>query len=207
MFFFFDQSEKNEKIILVDSNDACPQISRPQTQTRAPKKLAPLPLVPSPNISWLRIRVVENSSGAPVPGVTFRTPMSSGLIVAATTNSEGIAEWRDVQPATYRSECQVGGIRADQILEFLGEGESPLGSAESAQEREASSHIPPSQWPSGLVVGCVEERQVKTGDTLASLAKEAGMTPNEFAFFNWGIWTPPGNSAKIAGSCWLHKDR
>jgi hypothetical protein len=177
MFFYFDQSGKTEKLVLVDNNDACPVLTSKKAPT--PKIVEPLP---SPKLDSVILQVVENESSEPIPGVKIRIKLLSGIEETLTTNREGIAE-KQVEPATYRVYSSYAGKHCDQYLEFVGEGESPI-----ATDAEKSSPPNISQWPSELIICKVNKYKVKTGDTLLSLAYNCKMTPHELAYYNWGTW-------------------
>ncbi len=184
MFYYFDQTGKTEKLVLVDSNDACPEL----TTKKVPEVKAVEPL-PPPRLDTITLRVVENESGEPIPGVKVKIKLLSGMEETMTTNKEGLAE-KQVEPATYRIFSSYAGKHSDQYLEFVGEGESPIATDDSASSGSSPSKDKPNtaQWPSELIICKVEKHKVKIGETLLSLARDCAMTAEELAYYNWGTW-------------------
>jgi hypothetical protein len=80
----------------------------------------------------IRIRVVEDSTGKPIPNVkiSFFGDDPSPIY----TSSEGIAEASNVLGRFYVAQCPLIGEPLSQTLHYLGEGETPICPSEESEE-------------------------------------------------------------------------
>jgi hypothetical protein len=113
-----------------------------------------------------------------VPNVRLEVTLPDGSRRALLTDREGTARVADVRPGSYGvSGVLKGATLAGTLVPAAGT------SAESGAE-------PPPELPRrSYTLLRVREHRVKRGDTLAQVAKAAGLTERELCIFNWGTAT------------------
>ena len=136
--------------------------------------------------SWIKIRVVDDASGQPIPNVAMLVTLPDRQERRFTTRADGMIDVQDIDPGSCDVSCSRDDARLAASLDFVAMGESP---AEPAGETggDAQSDV---SVPQGTRVLEIEEHQVQTGQTLESVAQSAGLTWQELARFNWDTIVP-----------------
>jgi hypothetical protein len=115
---------------------------------KEPKPEPPVRKVEDP-YGPIRIRVVEDSTGKPIPNVKISFFLDG--LPSIYTNAKGIAETANVLGRTYVAECRLGKLLSHaQVLDYVGEGETPICPSEESsepdnatEEASGSSSSPP----------------------------------------------------------------
>lgn len=135
---------------------------------------------------WVAFRVVLDRTSAPVAGVSLQVTLPNGRTETRATDGDGRVEFSDLDtPGVCGVSCPLKDARLATTFDFVASGETPVASqdlywkaAEDAGRRR------------GGVIAEIEEHRVRTGETLASVARQAGMTETQLALFNWNTVTP-----------------
>jgi hypothetical protein len=106
-----------------------------------------------------------------------RTP--DGVENFHDTNGEGKVRVEEIEPGSCDVRCDMKELRLKDTLVFAGMGEK------SGQDKPA-----PATGSGPLRIALVEPHKVKTGESIASLAKNAKMTWQDLAKFNWDTAVP-----------------
>ncbi len=114
----------------------------------------------------IRIRVVEDSTGKPVPNVKISFFLDD--LPPIYTNAEGIAEASNVLGRTYVAECRLSDLNS-QTLNYVGEGETPIyppekpSKPDNATEQASSSNrsTPASSSPPEFIIAHVKDNKRK----------------------------------------------
>jgi hypothetical protein len=181
IFFYFEDGETEndtETVVLVDSNESCPWI-----ETMEPVKAikaAPRPVQAS---TWVEVQVVWDESSDPVSDLPIVIEPPGGARAMRTTSSDGRARLDPVDPGTCEARCSFAGLKYSECVEFAGMGESPVA-------REPGTGASPRNGDRPQAIVQVSQRKVRSGDTLESIAKEAGLKWQDLAYFNWGTKEP-----------------
>lgn len=130
---------------------------------------------------WIELVVVWDETGQPVPEVSL-TIESSGNRQSATTDADGRIRVEDVDGS-----CEVtSGVESATINQCLTvTGVDPSAPA-ATRDRPASS----SSKTSPLCIATIDAHKVKSGETIASIAADAGIDWQQLARFNWGTNVP-----------------
>jgi hypothetical protein len=150
---------------------------------KLPERPAPPFLVQEPKLSSIGLQVLWDDTGEPVGGlpVVVETAGNTGSGRMCVTGSDGLARL-DVPPGRCEVRCSFKDLAATDCAVFVGLRDTPERSAASGQRH--------STGPSPKAVVQVERRKVRTGETLESIAREAGLQWQDLAFFNWGTKVP-----------------
>lgn len=128
---------------------------------------------------WLELRVVWDDSGVPVQGVPLVLE-AGGRQQKHRTNADGRIRLEDVEDA-----CEVSSPREDAVIDrCLGFVRTGAGTLEAISQRTTADGEPP------LAIVAIDEHRVRTGETLADIAAQAGLDWRELARFNWGTDVP-----------------
>lgn len=181
---------------------------------REPPKPPPPPPEPPPKIQDpfgpVRIRVVEDATGKPIPNV--KISFWGDALPPIYTNAEGVAEAANVEGRTYIAECPLEDKPLSQILDYVGEGETPVHPQPKSSEPDSSTELVSSSNSGSagasasssspqpeFVIAQVKEYKVKTGDTLQSIGfkEEQYFLPEDVSYFNWGVVTNEETQEKL----------
>lgn len=159
----------------------------PVQYTKAPEVEEPLPPAESTEkSSWVGFQVVWDENDTPVADVSLvvehRATSRRNDVTILETSADGRVRL-ETQPTGSEVRCAFNGLTAEQCVEYVGLGEAtrPAG----AEQKDASR---PSSSPMAIVR--VERHRVRTGETLRSIASDAGLTWNDLALFNFGTKDP-----------------
>lgn len=187
-----------------------PRTPRPLRST-PPIRRRPQPEPDTPGLratektSWIRLRVVDNLSSRPLPGVVLRVTTPDGKTFEYTTRADGMIDIQEIDPGACTAACSLDEARITDTYGFVTIGDRPpplstaAGDAEQADSREIPSIQPnPGQGepaappPSlrGARIAGVEAHKVRTGESIRSLAEANGLTWQELARFNWDTDNP-----------------
>lgn len=131
---------------------------------------------------WLELRVVDDDTGKPVPDVKLTVTLPDDAEHERSTDGEGVVDFPSTVrgSATVLSELASAGL--EQTFDFVGMGEPPP----PADDEDESDEVPPGPYR----IAHVEQRRVRSGETLESVAEAAGMSWQELAEFNWSTSSP-----------------
>ncbi len=176
--FYFDDGlteAVRETAVLVDCNDSFPEIV---TMGGEEAVLPPLES-PEPERAWIAFQVVWEDTDEPVSRVALIVE-SSGSEGSARSRCETDSEGRArIETPLTRSDvrCSIQGLTAADCAVLADAGDAK-------HARAASAERTPRPTPKAIIR--VEKRKVRTGETLESIAKDAGLTREELAYFNFG---------------------
>lgn len=189
LFFYFEQGEKEndtETVVLVDSNESCPQVETMEPATAAAK--APPPPVQAS--TWVEVQVVWDESGEPVAGLPVVLEPQGGGRSMRSTGRDGCVRLDPVDPGSCEARSSFVGLKHSECTEFAGMGESP-----AARNPGAAAPLQSGDGPQAIVQ--VARRKVRSGDTLESIAQVAGLKWQDLAYFNWGTRDPAEVNAHL----------
>ncbi|MCH7870793.1 MAG: LysM peptidoglycan-binding domain-containing protein [Planctomycetes bacterium] len=135
--------------------------------------------------SWIKIRVVDDASGEPIPNVTMLVKLPNGQEREFATRADGMIDVQDIDPGTCDVSCSRDDAELEKALDFVAMGETAAN-----PDQEDSGDASQTTLPSGTRVLEIEEHRVQTGESLKSVAQAAGLTWQELARFNWGTIVP-----------------
>ena len=127
-------------------------------------------------LTWIEVKVVEDGSDKPITPVRLTIKTPDGNESFYTTNSDGLIRIDDIDEGTCDVRCEPKGAEIPTTMNFVTMGDKPSGKNEAG---------PVPAKTSTLRVLEVEDRKVKTGDTLDSLAAGAKITKNDLTTFNF----------------------
>ncbi|TWT46035.1 hypothetical protein RAS1_24800 [Phycisphaerae bacterium RAS1] len=159
--------------------------------------LADTPPKPNPEKSWIKIKVVDDATGAGIPGVTLKVTQPNGMTFDFTTRADGVIEVHEIDPGKCRLVSTLdNGRLADTFDQVLpphepkpDEKPDPFFDklmAELAETAKANT-VPTG---TGVRINLIEIHKVSSGETLESLALNAGLTWQRLAEFNFGTSIP-----------------
>lgn len=150
---------------------------------------APTPPPPKPpkSLTWIELQFFNDRTGAPVPNLRVVVRNPDGNQNFQTTDSDGLIRIEDIQPGTCDAWCEIKGAKLADTLAYAGDGPP----AQSAPDDKPASG--PTLWHFLQV----DRHQVKTGQTLESIAKAVPLTWQELAKFNWGTDVPDKINEKL----------
>lgn len=132
----------------------------------------------------ITLRVIEDLGDRELPGVELILTKPDGSIQELKTDDAGEIRVGKLASGRYGLSSPWRGKNIDQVLAFVKRGPLPSRRIDREQndvEDEAQGRI---------AIVLISVYHVKTGDTLQSLAKVAGMSKMELAEFNWGTSDP-----------------
>ncbi len=147
-------------------------------------------------LSWIQVKVVDDQSGVVIPRVKLTFKFANGEERELSTGIKGLIDLRDIPEGSCEVGCNIKGITLDNCMHFVTLGEDASGQKENWEE-ELVGQTKGGEFL-GTRIAIVEGRKVKTGDTLASLAQELGMTAEELSEFNWGVRAPTAIAERLA---------
>jgi LysM domain len=133
---------------------------------------------PVPETTWVGIKVIDDRTNRPIPGVKLTITLPDGSKGDHTTNREGLVMLDPVRAGICALRTEIDDLRMKTTLEVVGTGDGPIDDA--SPERK--------NGPRRLAM--VEHHKVRTGESLDSLAKANGMTWKELSRFNFGTDDP-----------------
>jgi hypothetical protein len=144
-------------------------------------KASPPPVVQAS--TWVEVQVVWDESDKPVADLPIVIEPPGRAREMRTTSSDGRARLDPVDPGTCEARCSFAGLECNECVEFVGMGESPV-------VRRPGAGASPQNDARPQAIVQVSRRKVRSGDTLESIAKEAGLKWQDLAYFNWGTKDP-----------------
>lgn len=155
--------------------------ARPKAQAGGAGTSGTGPIAP-PKKTWIKIRVVDDATGAPIPGVSLKLREgSTGWLKAATTDQSGAVEYDGIEPGAWGAASLLEKARIQTTLDFV---RVELGAREDPPP--GASSIPAGSY----AIANIEAHKVKKGESILSLATANGMTWQELSIFNWGTCVP-----------------
>jgi hypothetical protein len=156
----------------------------PEPEPASSSAAAPPPELPrTKKLTFIELKVVWAETGKPVKNVRLVVRTPDGVEKFHDTNGEGKVRVEEVEPGTCDVRGDLKNVKAENIISFVGMGE-PKASAES------ENGSPPKTGAGPLVIAGIKSHKVKTGESIASLAKRCDMTWQELAKLNWGTDVP-----------------
>lgn len=175
----------------------------------------PEPLVanrPSEKTAWLRIRVVDDQSGDPLPNVLLKITQPNRLTFEYTTRPDGMVEVDGIDPGICDVASSLEGAQLTDTYQFVTIGDKPSAippasepsADENAKPLEASSDqsgkltTPAAVSKQGVRIAQIDEHKVRGGESIKSLAEQNGLTWQQLAIFNWETDVPDEINVKLA---------
>jgi len=157
-----------------------PLPEEPESEPASSSSAAPPPELPrSKKLTWIEFKVIWDVSGEPVKNVRLVVKTPDGVENFHDTNGEGKVRIDDLEPGSCDMRCDMKELRLKDTLVFVAMGD------------ETSEKGPTPTAGSGpLRIALVDEHKVKSGESIASLAKNAKMPWQDLAKFNWGTAVP-----------------
>lgn len=157
---------------LIELSQAC-QIIIPGTEEEA---------------STFALRVVLDEDGTPVRNIELKIKLPDGTEESWLTDARGEVFIDDLEePGVCDVSSHTLHPRLSQVYDFVGTGETPL-QPEPLRARPQEGELGAAHFV--RTIAEIEERKVRTGDTLESLAREVELTWQDLAQFNWGTAVP-----------------
>ncbi|TWT42188.1 hypothetical protein RAS1_33180 [Phycisphaerae bacterium RAS1] len=158
--------------------------------------------------SWIKLKVVDDESGNPLPGVVLSVTQPNGKAFDFTTRPDGAVEVHGIDPGECSVTCDLTGATIADTHDFVVMADRPTwtqstessDAAAGAGSAPADSNALPrtqSASRSGVRIANVEAHKVSTGETLQSLAESNGLTWQQLAQFNWGTSVPDEINKKL----------
>ena len=135
---------------------------------------------------WIKVRVFDEVAWAPVANVKLRLRAPGAAPRDLVTDGQGMASADGIAPGTCDLESDSDGATIDNayVPAELGRatgGDASVGSASNAP--------PPATTVQSHLISVARHR-IATGETLESIAADAGTTADVLAAFNWGTSDP-----------------
>ncbi len=148
---------------------------------KGPQPEPPGPKPDPAKTSWIKVKFLDDLGAAPIAGVTATLTLSDGQKKDFATRADGLIEVTGIPSGTCDATSPLKSPKLATTLSFTGPGESPAGKKDPDDEPIAAG---------SYVVATIEAHKVKKGETLASIAKTAGMSEQDLAVFNFGTSDP-----------------
>jgi len=140
-------------------------------------------LAPPAQTATFDVELIDEDTGKPVPSVRLDVLLADGTTRSLTTGQTGTAQAIGVPPGNNTLSSDPDGAEIDRTLAFVGKGRGAKAASAPATPRSQS-------FARTFVVARIQEHKVKTGETLAQLASNNGLSWQALALFNWGVSSP-----------------
>jgi hypothetical protein len=147
----------------------------------APANVEPASTPPEKKTTFIEFLVVDNDTGQPYSPVRLVVKQPDGTEVYKTTDSNGLTRIDDLDPGVCQVWCEIKNLKMADTLAFVSMGEAAVDKSPTGDKPGVGST---------LRIANIEEHKVKTNESIASLAKGAGMAWQDLAKFNWGTEVP-----------------
>lgn len=143
----------------------------------------PVPPPPEPEKAWFEVRVVDDATSQPIPGVKLEITLPNGKAQPNSTRADGRVRLEEIDPGS----CKVKGVfdpdaaRIERSVDFVAISPTPV--------EPAPPNAPPPNLSSATLAE-IEAHKVQTGETIDSLARGANLTWQQLSLFNWGTSVP-----------------
>ncbi len=145
--------------------------------------VAPMTTATAKDVNWITFKVLEDTSGMPIPDIMLSIKLPGGATVDKTTNEKGLIEISDINEGDCAINTDIKNAKLENTLAFIGMGEPAID--------KKKNRIRSSDERSGFrYLALVEQHKVKKGDSLDSIATANGLTWKQLALFNWGTDDP-----------------
>lgn len=142
--------------------------------------------------SWIDIRVIDDVSGDPVPGLRLTVSLADGSQQVVTTSMEGLVALRAISDGTCSVTSELGHAIVGDVCPFVGMG-STIAGRSTAPVLSASMGAGTRSRVAEVVL-----HHVATGQTLDSIAASHGLTGSALARFNFGTTDPASVAERTA---------
>jgi hypothetical protein len=155
----------------------------PQAEPPAETQQAPAPPPKQKKLTWIEVQVFNDVTKKPYPWVRMTMRLPTGEENYYTTDGDGTFRVDDIEPGSCDVWCDLHNAQITDTLHFVGDGK-PAGPppGQSNGRRGGDTGI--------KRIAEITEHKVKKGESIASLAEQAGMKWQELAYFNWGTSVP-----------------
>ncbi len=155
-----------------------------------PPRTDPTPPPPKKKLSWIEIEVIEDATEQACNSVRIAVRTPDGNEAFYTTNSAGLIRIDEIEEGTCDARCETKGAKRANTLRFIKKG---------AKTGKKSDKKPEPLKPGTYHIRNVDNHQARTGETLDSLAKAAGLSKSELTQFNWDTDDPAKVNECLAG--------
>jgi len=139
---------------------------------------------PSPVKVAIRVQVVEDQTGRPIPDLVVVLTSEDGTETRLTTDATGFVKLENIDPALYTISSPLDATdTAKNTLQFVALSKAAPGAA-------AEPPSQPLKQPRFQAIAFVDRHKVTDGDTLDKIAAATGLTASALAKFNWGSDDP-----------------
>ncbi|MBU0994984.1 MAG: LysM peptidoglycan-binding domain-containing protein [Proteobacteria bacterium] len=145
--------------------------------------VAPVAKATARDVHWITFKVLEDTSGMPIPDITLSIKLPGGAKVDKTTNEKGLIEIYDITGGDCEISTDIKNAKLENTLAFVDCGRM-------LRDNYSGQSDPKKKKISGLFIAEIKEHKVKTGETPDSLAQSFGMPWEDITWFNWGAASP-----------------
>lgn len=139
-----------------------------------------------PRTTWFAAIVVDHESGTPLAGVKLTICTTAGEKVKMSTPANGRVRLDGLDPGTCDLACELMGARRPHTANVQSVGRNSAGASGAEPTGRSSTALKASRY----WLANVKVHRVSSGDSLEDIAKQASMTWQELARFNWGTDDP-----------------
>lgn len=140
---------------------------------------------------FFSVRVVDDETDAPIVGCRLEVKLPDCSTRALVTGPGGVAEILGAPEGSYELGSPFGAGTLDLTL-VPAEG-ARRGAGSGGKDGAGSKPAAPKEAVAGIAytIAEVKTHRVKSGETLASIARENGLTGAQLAYFNFGEYEGP----------------
>lgn len=132
---------------------------------------------------WIQFRVLDERTGRPVNGVRLRITTPDGAGQHQVTSGQGTIRIDGLPSGTCDVSCEIGSHpKLALTRDFVALGGRPAVDPGKDRDKPLDGAT--------LIIATIDEHKVATGESIASLAKEAGLSWQTLAKFNWDTEQP-----------------
>lgn len=135
---------------------------------------------------WVELVVVWDDTGEPVTGLPLAVE-TAGNRQSVKTGGDGRIRITDVE-GTCEASSTAEGVTIDRCVTVAGFGPAPV--APASRRRGGGDGDGDGGDAAPLAIAAIDAHRVRGGETLASIAAQAGIPWQELAKFNWGTDSP-----------------
>lgn len=136
--------------------------------------VVPPPPEPAKTTTWIEIQVVWDHDGKGIGDLEFELEKPDQEREKVTTNGQGVIRVEGLARGACLLSAALGEAQVDNAARILGWGDEEVGEG-AGEGVDGVKHVVQ-----------VERHRVRSGETLESIAEDAGMSWRALAKFNWG---------------------
>lgn len=140
----------------------------------------------APKKTWIRLKVVDDKTGEPIPDVMLKVTLPDDTEQEAKTDGAGQVRFDGIRPGTCSATSPHKGAVWDEVLPFAEMGRLPSSAsppAQSGQSKPAGASAVDARGPFKILH--VDTHDLGDDETLDEVAASNGLSFDELATFNW----------------------